>query len=86
MFAPIVNFLTNEKFIKTIIILILLVVVYFSLKKILNKLLHYQTKKLKIDIKKFNTLNSLTKVLLRNLVIWGKNIRRPNTTQTQIIT
>lgn len=70
MFAPIVNFLTNEKFIKTIIILILLVVVYFSLKKVLNKLLHYQTKKLKIDIKKFNTLNSLFTNILKYLLLF----------------
>ena len=70
MFTPIVNFLTNEKFIKTIVVLVFLVVIYFFLKKVLNKLLHYQTKKVKIEIRKFNTLNSLFTNILKYLLLF----------------
>jgi len=70
LLSPIIKFLTNEKLIKTLIVLVLLVVVYFFLKKVLNKLLHYQTKKSKLDIRKFNTLNSLFTNIIKYLLLF----------------
>ena len=59
MFDTFIKFITHEKFIKTVIILALLVAIYFVFKNILNKILQLQTKRVNIDIKKFNTLRTL---------------------------
>lgn len=54
----------SETVIKTVISITLLFVIYFSLKKILDKILTHQKNKANIDIKKVNTL----KVLFTNLI------------------
>lgn len=61
--------LLNERLLRSTIIIILLFILYFSLKKILHKILTYQSKKTNIDIKKFNTVWVLFTNLIKYVLI-----------------
>lgn len=70
MIDKVVDFVTHKNFLQTIIILIILVLIYFLFKSILNKVLHIQTKRVNIDIKKFNTLRTLFINIAKYLLIF----------------
>ena len=57
------EFIFKEKIIRTIIVLALLFLIYFSFKYIVNKILIHQKNKTNIETKKINTLKILLEVI-----------------------
>lgn len=70
MFEKIIEFLTHEKFIQTVIAILVLFVIYFIFKTIFNKFLIIHTKRSNVDIKKFNTLKTLIMNIIKYLLVF----------------